>query len=761
MAITFRFPVLLWQDHEGCYTASLLEWDEPAALASTPAGALTQLEEYLQWRYDQQAWLPEPDFLDPQLTVFKVAVRPEYQQDGRRFPCSESFMLRVHCVHGHQEHGLLEAVLPTFPLRFYYYEAETLRNLVTHYVQQALEQVTPAGLARYLAPRRVQLEQVVVTLTNRAPRERKWVPAFPALQAVAEPLGDPRLRRQFAHPWERDQEVADLVRRLGKEKSNVLLLGESGAGKTTVLLEAVRQLERVTAASDSERRPGVLARRYWQTSGPRLIAGMRYLGQWEERCETLIEELGRLGGVLCVENLLDLVREGGSDSSSSVANFFLPYLQRGELRMVGEATAAELDACRRLLPGFADVFQVLPLKPFTRQQAISVLDHYAAAMKQNLQIEVGREVVDLVYHLHHRFLPYEIFPGRAVAFLAQVFERARQQRGPDRRQSYELSAPLVVAEFIRQTGLPELFVRDEILLKRPTVLQEFASRIIGQPAACEMATNLVMTFKAGLNDPHRPVGVFLFCGPTGVGKTEMARSIAHYFFGHGEQSERLIRLDMSEYAGPGAADRLLARPDGHPSDLIQKLRQQPFVVLLLDEIEKADPEVFDMLLGVFDEGRLTDRYGRLTTFRSAIIVMTSNLGAGKQEPVGFGSEPPVRYEGEALAFFRPEFFNRIDAVVTFEPLSPESIRAITRKELHEIGVREGLQQARLTLEWSDRLIEHLARVGFDARFGARPLQRTLEREVVTPLARFLLDHAGLEGITLQADWQNGRVVFAV
>src|SRR5262249_46929422 len=159
------------------------------------------------------------------------------------------------------------------------------------------------------------------------------------------------------------------------------------------------------------------------------------------------------------------------------------------------------------------------------------------------------------------------------------------------------------------------------------------------------------------------------------------------------------------------------------------VRQQPFTVLLLDEGEKADPEVFDVLLNVFDEGRLTDRYGRLTTFRSAVIVMTSNLGAGKQEPFGFGREPAGRYDIEALKCFRPEFFNRIDAVVTFQPLERETILRITRKELSDLGKREGLTKAGLRLTWSERLVEHLAKEGFDSRYGARLLQRTLESQV--------------------------------
>jgi ATP-dependent Clp protease ATP-binding subunit ClpC len=350
-------------------------------------------------------------------------------------------------------------------------------------------------------------------------------------------------------------------------------------------------------------------------------------------------------------------------------------------------------------------------------------------------------------------VPYGAFPGKAAGFLAAVFERARQ----DRRA--EVDVEQVVALFIRQTGLPELFLRDELPLNRDEVLESFRKRIIGQEEACQAAATLVTTFKAGLNDPGRPAGVLLYCGPTGVGKTEMARALARYFFGHGEPGERLVRLDMSEYTGFRAGERLLMQPDGEPSPLIQKMRQQPFVVLLLDEIEKADPEVFDVLLGVFDEGRLTDRFGRVTSFKSAVIIMTSNLGSGRRGSFGFGPAPPVAYESEALAFFRPEFFNRIDGVVTFQPLGPDTIRAITRKELAEITGREGLARAKVKVTWSERLEAHLAKEGFDEQYGARPLQRALETLVVAPLARFLLAHPEVRERTVRVDVdERGEVV---
>lgn len=751
MATVHRFPVLVWQDLQGTWTARLCDRDEPAGLGSTAGRAVEQLADYLDWQYSQSPWLDGPDFLDGELLTFEVPVRPEYQSGRRRYPCDEAVLLNTFAVRGRQEQGLLVCAVPTLELRFYYHEAHAIRNLVVHYVQQKLEALTPQQLSRYLPPKKAVLETIALTVRTRKQASQDRSHNTETLAGVAEPMGTPQFRRPFSPPYERSAQVARLVQLLGKERANVLLVGEPGCGKTTVLVEAVRQLER-TATEDGPRR----GRGYWQTGAGRIIAGMKYLGQWEERCERLIAELSDTGSVLCIDNLLDLVREGGSSPTSSLAAFFLPYLQRGELRLVGEVSPAELDACRRLLPGFAEVFQLLALPPFSRQEAVNVLEYLAAAYRSNLKVEVGRGVVGMVYHLFRRFRPYDAFPGKAAASLAGVFEKAHQER------LAEVGIEQVLAAFIRQTGLPEVLLRDEMTLTRDEVVSYFRGQVIGQEDSCQAAATLVTTFKAGLSDPGRPVGVLLFCGPTGVGKTETARALSRYLFGHGDESSRLVRLDMSEYTGWRAGEKLLTKEDGEPSELIQRVRQQPFVVVLLDEVEKADPEVFDVLLGVFDEGRLTDRFGRVTRFTSAVIIMTSNLGAGKQEAFGFAKTPGVSYEGEAMGFFRPEFFNRIDRVVTFTPLDAATIRSITRKELTEIASREGLQRAGVKLEWSEELEAAIAREGFDERYGARPLQRTLETRVVTPLARYLLQNPALRDATihLDVDSDDGLVILS-
>ena len=765
---SYRFPILIWSHFAGGYTACLVEdGDNVAAFGETKSGAAAQIKDLLQWKYRQQPWLPKPDFEDPELIWQKVEVRPEFRTQKKTSASKETLPLRLPCVRGTSSAGVLQCALPTIGIRFDYDEEKALPGLVTHYVQTALKGLSPRELARHLPPPEVELDSVVFVVPAERAR-RKPSPDLAELSAVAEPLGMRAGRSGLSRPWQRDDQVTRLAQLLTGGKSSILLLGESGAGKTAVLMEAVRKTERqpppaalaegreqAEALLPSIFRDSTAARnRFWLTSGPRLIAGMQYLGMWQQRCEKIIYELAAIDGALCVENLLDLVRSGGVGPNDSIAAFLVPYIQRGELRLIGEATADELDACRRLLPAFASLFQVLEIPLFSAKQAIEALDQLASSMSQNLRIEYDRGVIEQVHRLFSRFMPYHSFPGRAANFMGDLFDRACRDK------IASLAGKNVIDRFTRLTGIPELFLRNDLPLKQEDVIEELRLRVIGQDRACQVAANVITTFKAGLNDPNRPLGVLLFCGPTGVGKTELAKTISDFLFGQGDQKERLVRLDMSEYAGTGAAERLLGPPDGEPSDLITRLRQQPFTVVLLDEIEKAAAEVFDVLLGVFDEGRLTDRYGRLTTFRSAIIIMTSNLGAGQMEPFGLSRSAVANYDSEAAAFFRPEFFNRIDAVVTFDPLGPDVVREIAISELHRLARREGLERAAIQLHWDEPVVELLCSEGFDSRYGARPLQRTIETRIVTPLARYLIAHPQCRSTTLHMTVDAGNISFA-
>ena len=759
-----RFPVLVWEDFTGRFSARLIDDEEDpgnplAGFGRTPREAMIQLKEYLNWSYENEPWRSEPDFLDPQLLEFRVEVRPEYVVQGRVYPCDESFPIRVACVHGRQQNGMLVCALPLLNLQFYYYEARALRGLVTTYAQEALKNRTPQQLRCFLHPKSIYLDELAVRGSNR-----NFVsitsPEIENLKLIATPLASDEMRRSVSRAFGRERLVSDLVQLIQRERANVLLVGESGVGKTSILVDAVRTIERETRANaDDLPANAPKIHQFWMSSGSRLIAGMKYLGQWEERCERLIEELARIDGVVAFEDLLELVHIGGTAATSSVASFFMPFVERGEMRIVSETTPAGLDACRRLLPGFVDAFRVLRVPDFSQPEALSALNAYCSVIERNSPVRINGESRNLIYRLFRRFLPYEAFPGKTINFTTRLYERAKLDR------ETELTSDRVIGAFVKATGLPELFLRDEVSLEEQDLQSFFEHEVIGQPEACRAATSAVLTFKAALNDPARPISVLLFTGPTGVGKTELSRSIARFLFGAAEDSERFVRLDMSEYSMPGSAERLISGPSGEPSEFINQMRRQPFAVVLFDEIEKADEGVFDLLLSVFDEGRLTDRFGRTTHFQSAVIIMTSNLGAVTSETPGFGTSDELAsstYHRAAQTFFRPEFYNRIDSILTFRALDKQSVRRIVIKELNAVGSREGMVKRNIKLSWTDRVVDHVVQTGFDSRLGARPLQRVIEKGIVAPLAFHLNLNPQLKDkqVTLDFDAANERVVIS-
>ena len=757
-----RFPVLVWEDWTGSFSARLVDDEDNvgsplAGFGTSAREALSQLKEYLAWSFERQPWRSAADFHDPHIIEFRVEVRPEYQVQGRVYPCDESIPMRVAAVHGRQESGMLVCALPMLGLQFYYYESNALRGLVTTYVQEALKGQTPQQLSRYLFPKRVWLEEIAVAGGKRSAVAQGAI-EVPTLKLVADPLNSEQMRRSFSRAHGRDRQVNELAYLLIAERANVLLVGETGVGKTSILVDAVREVERHYQASTTEtpEQSATRAPRFWTSSAARLIAGMKYLGQWEERCERVIEELARIEGVIAFEDLLELVRTGGSSSNTSIASFLLPFIERGELRVISETTPEGLDACRRLLPGFADAFRILQIPSFTQPEALATLQAYCAAIERNHPARIDNDARRLIYRLFQRFLPYEAFPGKTVNFTSSLYERAKTTKFP------QITNDVIIEAFVKLTGLPELFLRDEVVLEENDVRAFFRSEIIGQEEACQAATGTVLTFKAGLNDPSRPLSVMFFTGPTGVGKTELARSLARFLFGAVEDSERFVRLDMSEYSSPGSAERLVSRSSGESSEFINRMRRQPFAVVLLDEVEKAHEGVFDVLLSVFDEGRLTDRFGRTTYFRSAVIIMTSNLGADSSDPPGFGLQvgpAASTYDRAAQTFFRPEFYNRIDRVVSFSALGRDSTRRIVVKELQSLNTREGLEKRKLRLTWTERLVDHLVEVGFSTRFGARPLQRAIEQEIVTQLAFYLNRKSKLKkaGLTVDFDLEDQKI----
>lgn len=778
----YRVPLLIWEDFRGNFSAQAVMPDETflgSSFAATRNEAIAEVKAYLQWYFETMWWRQPAEFNELALTELKIELRPEYRskppdespKKGRKarklkervHAVDDLIPIRVACVWWKTDAGGCFASLPMLEIEFSFNRPEELKEHVTAKVREALRGSPPLAFLNHLPPKKFELEELKFTVRQRevlAPDVKE----SPSLSAIAEPLTMPPSKKSGAAKiYERDAEIEDLVRRFQTERASILLVGESGVGKTATLAEAARRIEKellkrgLPEDFDIEYDEADPRHRFWMTSGGRVIAGMKYLGEWEQRLENVIGEIADIDGVLCVENLLDLIRVGGRGPEDSVAAFLMPYVQRGEIRIVAEATKAELDACRRLLPGFAGLFQIVPIPEFTAEKSIAVLSRISENHARNLNVAADVAVIKSTHDLFRRFMPYRKFPGRTVAFFNRLFTDAAKER----RDS--VSANDVIDAFLKLTGLPELILRDEVTLDFEDVVSELSASVIGQPRACREVAHIVTTFKAGLNDPQRPLGVFLFAGPTGVGKTELAKSLARFFFGAaGDGRERLVRLDMSEYGVPGSASRLLTKPNGDPSEMIREIRERPFSVVLLDEIEKADAQVFDVLLGLFDEGRLTDHFGRVTNFTSSVVIMTSNLGAERlaRGDVGFGETATGGSERDIRDFFRPEFFNRLDGVIRFEPLGKRSLLEITEKELRAVARREGLTRRGIRLVWDKSVVEFLARRGFDKRFGARPLQRTVEAEITSPLAALLITDDSVRDRAIRIRFDGEKIVFA-
>lgn len=732
-----NYPMLIWQSSMGHWQGVLAEeWEFQWAAGRSEREVTTQLKAYLEWHLNEYGWTPECSFDDASLKYIAVDVRPEYRsEDNRVAPCPETMRIRFPVIYGAIGGNMLGAAIPIIDTFFTYHQREDLERLARHYVAQNLKGKSPDELGRYEMIQEPELRMLPFRKSISKKRTLAgWLdkPEFNNLKEVAEPLPEKgRGRKKSSPAFEREGDVNTMVDRLNEGPVNLCIVGESGSGKSTILMEAVKRISK-TKDETKDEFDGDKPALFWRTNAQRLIAGAPYLGQWEARLESVLNELQDASAWLICDSLIDLIKTGGRDPRDGVAMFLMPYLIRSEARIIVEATPDEVETCRRLLPEFLDAFQLVRVQPLSQDRMRSLMRRVIRVQEHVWKVEAENSVADTVIRLHSRFYPYKSFPGGSVKFVERLFERTANERAKRVDQSKVHTA------FVRETGLKEWLLKDDVPLVFDKVYESFTSRIVGQTGACQAASEVVTRLKAGMNDPKRPVSVLLFCGPTGVGKTALARYLAEYLFGAGDISNRLLRLDMSEYGFPGAVRRLTMDSQGNPSKFVTSIRSQPFQVVLLDEIEKAAPEVFDLFLNVFDEGRMSDAAGRYTSFRSAIIVMTSNIGVKQGGAIGFNGADGIDYESEVLKFFRPEFYNRIDQVVSFGSFDEASIRRIAELELEGLGKRDGLAGRGLTLEWTEDIVDWLVVNGFDNRLGARPLQRCLEESVVKELSRFLV-----------------------
>ncbi|HEX8958161.1 MAG TPA: AAA family ATPase, partial [Burkholderiaceae bacterium] len=693
----------------------------------------------------------EPEIDNARLKLQDVGIRLAYKTDKGTFPLARTTVFPVAAVFGQTRDGSgRKCYLPFLGESFYYYDDEQLDTMIEHFAREHLEGMQPDRAYRFLMPGKPWLEELQIRIPEQdyVPRaERMTAHTRAALSTMAEQLPRTRSERARLHvfpeaAWEQAALVKDVADKLLTH--NVLIVGEPGVGKSVALNEAMRRAHVETRRR--ERAPT-----FWRTTGRQLIGGARYLGEWQQCLDRAVEQFAHVEGVAWIVDLIDLLYSEGEGPEDSMAAYLIPALAQGQLRVAGECTPLEFETARRLLPAFIECFHVIHLPEMDAPRARNVVELFGQYAKSNLEVELTPEARQAGYRLLERYVKYQSFPGKAMRFFGECITWAID------RNLASLGEAEIVAAFSRQTGLPELFLRDDLPLDARGLRTFFESRIVGQPAAVDEMAKLVYTFKSGLNDPAKPIATLLFAGPTGVGKTAAAKALGSYFFGAGQASDPLFRVDMSEYQYAFQLGRLLGEGK-RPGALIEHVRSRPFSVILLDEIEKADPVIFDVLLGMLDEGRLRDARGRLTDFRSSIVVMTTNLGVRHGGAMGFGDSQD-NPEHAIRSFFRPEFFNRIDQVVVFNPLAREHIATIAQRELAAIGEREGLTRRGIRLEFTAALIDHITAVGFSPKYGARPLQRAVERHVVGALSRLLIDEE-IADACIVCDF-DGEVVLAV
>lgn len=523
----------------------------------------------------------------------------------------------------------------------------------------------------------------------------------------------------------RDHEIAELERRLtSSERRPVLLLGPSMSGKTAIVQEYVARRMRRREHAGSTRQ------NVWLLSPQRLIAGMSYVGQWESRLLSILTYARKKDLVLYFDDFLGLFLTGQSRSSAlNMATVIKPYLERRDCRFLAEMTPEAWRILRERDRGLADLFDLLTVRAATRGETAQIVMSTRRQLEQRASCRFDISALTTLLDLQERFVADAEFPGKAVHALREL--ATKYPRGSIGRDQ-------ILDSFYARNGITSKFLDPREAITRDDIVSALSAEVIGQKAAVAAVTDVLTTAKARLSDPRRPLGSLLFVGPTGVGKTQLAKAAARYLFG---DSQRLIRFDLNQFLQPGSASRLVgtfAEPDGL---LTGAIRRSPFAVVLLDEIEKAHPEVFDLLLQVLGEGRLSDALGRTVSFTNTLIIMTSNLGVKETEQqLGFMSAAPV---GDHVwiktieRFFRPEFFNRIDRVVPFQRLSRETVREVALLALEDVLHRDGFSRRQTFVVVEPAALDQLVQEGYSPVWGARGLKRTLERQLVQPLAQSL------------------------
>ena len=623
----------------------------------------------------------------------------------------------------------------------------------------------------------------------------------------------------------REMEIERVIQILSRRtKNNPVLIGEPGVGKTAIV-EALAQ--RVVKGEVPEM---LIGRRLVTLDIGALVAGTKYRGEFEERLKKVIDELKNAGNcILFIDEMHMLVGAGAAEGAVDAANILKPSLARGDLQCVGATT---LDDYRKHIEKDAALerrLQPIIVNEPSVEESIEILKGIKSRYEEHHGLTISDEALEAAAELASRYVPDRFLPDKAIDLVDEAASRVRIKRsyappsvqdaskgleGLRREkeaaiaaQQYEFAAdlrdrevklqdklqgmqsgwqtereehkPVVTAEDICEvvamwTGIPVTRIASEESQRLLHMEEALHEKVVGQDEAIHNIAKAVRRARAGLKDPRRPIGVFMFLGPTGVGKTYLARVLADFMFG---SEEAMIKLDMSEFMEKHNVSRLIGAPPGYvgyedAGQLTDTVRRKSYCLILLDEIEKAHPEVFNMLLQIFDDGHLSDAKGRRVDFRNSILIMTSNVGSDlirKEGTLGFtvrtdesktAQDQYEKMKEKVLTAmknaFRPEFLNRLDATVVFHALSREHIRQIVENEMKEL--EKQLTTKGVKLEMTDAAKDWIGEKGYDVVFGARPLRRVIQNEIEDRLSEALLEERFREGDTVRVDVQNGEII---
>ena len=626
----------------------------------------------------------------------------------------------------------------------------------------------------------------------------------------------------------RHKEIERVIQILSRRiKNNPCLVGEAGVGKTAIAEGLAQRIVR-------EDIPEPLKdKRIVALDLPGLVAGTKYRGEFEERMKRVMDEVRRASGevILFVDELHTLVGAGAAEGAIDASNILKPALARGELQCIGATT---LDEYRKYIErdaALARRFQPVQVREPTVDETIEILKGLRERYEAHHQVTIRDDALVAAARLSDRYITDRYLPDKAIDLVDEAASRVRlrfamppvqlreiksdieklqrdreaataqgdfergkqlQQRESELREEMqridaewrhqretakiEVSEDEVAQIVQSWTGIPVTRLVEAETTKLLKMEEELHKRIIGQDEAISAVARAVRRARSGLKDPKRPTGSFIFLGPTGVGKTELARALAAFLF---DNEEALIRIDMSEYMERFAVSRLVGAPPGYVGyeeggQLTEAVRRRPYSVVLLDEIEKAHPEVFNILLQILEDGRLTDAQGRVVDFKNTVIIMTSNVGARDithgRDIGGFRGEERVERQSERAyesmrnrvmdelkRTFRPEFLNRVDEVIVFHALSHDQIKQIVDLMLGQVNQQLKVQGMRL--EATEAVKDFLAREGFDITYGARPLRRAVQRLVEDPLAEEVLLGRFTDGDTILAEMEDGKIIF--